>query len=151
VHLQAIYYQSLALISVRNSSMASKVPALSVGDYHRTMFRLTQTEEGGATVFVIEGKLSGSTLASLGEFLRRLHAEVGGNRPVIVDLMGVTSIDGDGKQLLKDLHARGATFRAKGCLNRAIVEGITCCAPATAGAVGMPDQQPEGLERGGGK
>ena len=112
------------------------------------MFRLTQTEEGEATVFVIEGKLSGSTLASLGEFLRTLHAEVGTDRPVIVDLMGVTSIDGDGKQLLKDLHARGATFRAKGCLNRAIVEGITCCAPATSGAAARPDQQADGRERG---
>jgi hypothetical protein len=113
------------------------------------MFRLTQTEEGGATVFVIEGKLSGPTLTSLGEFLRTLHAEVGGNRPVIVDLIGVTTIDGDGKQLLKNLHDRGATFRAKGCLNRAIVEGITCCAPATAGAAARPDQQADGRERGG--
>ncbi len=115
------------------------------------MFRLTQTEEGEATVFVIEGKLSGSTLESLGEFLRTLHAEVGANCPVIVDLMGVTSIDGDGKQLLKDLHARGATFRAKGCLNRAIVEGITCCAPEAAGAAAGPDQQAGGRERGGKK
>jgi ABC-type transporter Mla MlaB component len=115
------------------------------------MFRLTQTEEGEATVFVIEGKLSGPTLASLGEFLRTLHAEVGGNRPVVVDLTGVTSIDGDGKQLLKDLHTRGATFRAKGCLNRAIVDGITCCAPEAAGAVAVPDQQADGSERGGKK
>jgi len=128
--------------------MVGKVPAIAAGACYCTMFRLTQTEEGEATVFVIEGKLSGSTLASLGEFLRTLHAEVGGNRPVIVDLMGVTSIDGDGKQLLKDLHARGASFRAKGCLNRAIVEGITCCAPATSGAAARPDQQADGRERG---
>jgi hypothetical protein len=121
------------------------------GDYHRTMFRLTQTEEGEATVFVIEGKLSGPTLASLGEFLRTLHAEVGCNRPVVVDLMGVTSIDADGKQLLKDLHARGATFRAKGCLNRAIVEGITCCTPEAVGTVATPDQQADRSQRGGKK
>jgi hypothetical protein len=70
---------------------------------------------------------------------------------VIVDLMGVTTIDGDGKQLLKDLHARGASFRAKGCLNRAIVEGITCCAPSTAGTVVGPDQQAGGSEGGGKK
>jgi ABC-type transporter Mla MlaB component len=127
------------------------MPSVPAGDCHQRMFRLTQTEEEGATVFVIEGKLSGPTLTPLGEFLRTLHAEVGGNRPVIVDLMGVTSIDGDGKQLLTDLHARGASFRAKGCLNRAIVEGITCCAPATAGAVARPDQQADGRERGGDK
>jgi hypothetical protein len=129
--------------------MASKVPSPLAGVCFHTMFRFTQTEESGATVFVIEGKLSGPTLTSLGEFLRTLHAEVGGNRPVIVDLMGVTTIDGDGKQLLKDLYDRGATFRAKGCLNRAIVEGITCCAPATAGAVVRPEQQADGRERGG--
>src|SRR5208282_6301917 len=127
------------------------MPCNCAGYFNGEMFRLTQTEEGGATVFVIEGKLSGPTLASLGEFLRTLHAEVGGNRPVIVDLMGVTSIDGDGKQLLKDLHARGASFRAKGCLNRAIVEGITCCAPAAAGAVATPERQADGSARGGEK
>jgi len=128
-----------------------KVRAVIAGDCYSEMFRLTQTEEGEATVFVIEGKLSGPTLVSLGEFLRTLHAEVGGNRPVVVDLTGVTSMDGEGKQLLKDLHARGATFRAKGCLNRAIVEGITCCAPAAAGTVAVPEQQAKGSERGGKK
>jgi len=115
------------------------------------MFRLTQTEEGGATVFVIEGKLSGPTLASLGELIRTLHGEVGGNRPVIVDLMGTTSIDADGKQLLKELHARGATFRAKGCLNRSIIEGITYGAPTTAGAAGKTEQKSDVRERGGEK
>src|SRR5208282_1140140 len=131
--------------------MGSKMPATSPGVSDRKMFRLTQTEEGGATVFVIEGKLSGPTVASLGEFLRTLHAEVGSSRPVIVDLMGVTTINDDGKKLLKDLHAHGATFRAKGCLNRAIVEGITCSAPAAAGAAARPDQQADAWERGGKK
>ncbi len=60
---------------------------------------------------------------------------------MLVDLMGVTAIDAEGKQLLKELHTRGATFRAKGCLNRAIVEGITCCAPEPAGAGEPPAQQ----------
>ncbi|HMD32306.1 MAG TPA: hypothetical protein VKG84_10385 [Candidatus Acidoferrales bacterium] len=112
------------------------------------MLRLTQTEELGSTVFVIEGKLAGPSLAPLAELLRSRQAEVGGNRPVIVDLMGVTSIDCSGKGLLKDLHANGATFRAKGCLNRAIVEGITCCEPEPAGAGVVPARQGRGDGRG---
>jgi hypothetical protein len=115
------------------------------------MFRLTQTEEGDSTVFVIEGKLGGPSLAPLGELLRSLQAEVGGNRPVIVDLVGVTSIDHGGKGLLKGLHASGATFRAKGCLNRAIIEGITCCEsqPAGAGAGAVQQGKGSGGEGGG--
>jgi len=115
------------------------------------MFRLTQTEEGDSTVFVIEGRLMGPALAPLGELLRTLRAEVGSNRPVIVDLMGVTSIDAGGKDLLRHLHANGATFRAKGCLNRAIVEGITCCASEPVGMGARPDQQEVGGKRGGEK
>ena len=115
------------------------------------MFRLTQTEENGSTVFVFEGKLAGPSLAPLGELLRSLQAELGGNRPVIVDLMGVTAIDHGGKALLKDLHSSGATFRAKGCLNRAIVDGITCCEPqpAGAGAVAAEQGRASGGEGGG--
>ena len=113
------------------------------------MFRLTQTEEGGSTVFVIEGKLVGPAIAPLEEFLRTLQADVGSHRPLILDLIGVTSIDLGGRELLKHLHANGAIFRAKGCLNRAIVEGITCCAPEPTGAGARPDQQEVGGKRGG--
>jgi len=129
--------------------MAGEVRVVPAGDCNGRMFRMTQTEEGGTTVFVIEGKLSGTTLVSLGEFLRTLHGEAGASRPVVVDLTGVISIDEDGKRLLKELHSRGATFRAKGCLNRAIVEGITCCAPEATGVAGTPEQQAEGRNRGG--
>jgi hypothetical protein len=116
------------------------------------MFRLTQTEEGGSNVFVIEGKLGGPSLAPLGDLLRSLRAEMGGHQPLIVDLMGVTSIDEGGKGLLKELHAGGATFRAKGCLNRAIVEGITCCESVPAGAGAVPVQQARvGGGEGGGE
>jgi len=115
------------------------------------MFRLTQTEEGSSTVFVIEGKLGGPSLGPLAELLRSLRAEVGSHQPVIVDLMGVTSIDCGGKGLLKELHASGATFRAKGCLNRAIVEGITCCEPVPAGTGAVLAQQSRSGDDGGGK
>ena len=122
-----------------------------VGIAQKKMFRLTQTDEGGSTVFVIEGKLTGPELARLGELFRTWRADLGSDRPLIVDLMGVTSIDAGGKDLLKHLHASGATFRAKGCLNRAIVEGITCCLPEPAGAGARPDQQEVGGKRGGEK
>jgi ABC-type transporter Mla MlaB component len=115
------------------------------------MFRLTQTEEGNSTVLVVEGDLTEPALAPLGELLRTLRADLVRSRPLILDLMGVTSIDAGGKDLLKHLHASGATFRAKGCLNRAIVEGITCCSPEPAGAGTSPDQQEVGGKRGGDK
>ena len=111
------------------------------------MLRVTETEEGGSYVLMVEGKLTGATLGPLSELLGRLPAAFGGGKPVLVDLMGVTSIDAEGKQILRDLHSRGATFRAKGCLNRAIVAAITCCEPEPAGA-GAPPEQARGSDQG---
>lgn len=111
------------------------------------MFRLTQTIESASTVFIIEGKLAGPAIEAIGELIRKLGTEPGSTGPVIVDLMEVTAIDAGGKALLKELHRRGATFRAKGCLNRAIVEGITCCEAGISGSqgrqVGSPAQARE--------
>lgn len=112
------------------------------------MLRVTETEQGGSYVLMVEGKLTGATLGPLAELLQRLPAAFGEAKPLLVDLMGVTSIDAEGKQILKELHSRGATFRAKGCLNRAIVAGITCCVPEPAGAGAVPDEQGHGSERG---
>lgn len=112
------------------------------------MLRVTESEEGGSYVLVVEGKLTGATLGPLSELLGRLPAAFGGGKQVLVDLMGVTSIDAEGKQILKDLHSRGATFRAKGCLNRAIVAAITCCPPEPAGAGATPEQQAHGSDQG---
>jgi hypothetical protein len=95
------------------------------------MFRLTQTVQDASTVFIIEGRLAGPAIEAIGELIRKLEAEAASPGPVIVDLMEVTAIDAGGKALLKDLHARGVTFRAKGCLNRSIVDGITCCGSAS--------------------
>jgi anti-anti-sigma regulatory factor len=105
------------------------------------MLRLTKIEDGARTVIIVEGKLTGATLGSLVELMKGIPAGAVEAQPVVVDLMGVTSIDAAGKQLLKELHGRGATLRAKGCLNRAIVDGITCFAPEPAGAGEPPDQQ----------
>jgi hypothetical protein len=118
------------------------------------MFRLTQTVEGTSTVFVIEGRLAGPAIEAIGELIQKLEAEADNAGPVIVDLMGVTAIDAGGKTLLKDLNARGVTFRAKGCLNRAIVEGITCCGTAAAGSQGKQVETPvrsQDLGKGGAK
>jgi ABC-type transporter Mla MlaB component len=112
------------------------------------MLRVTLREHGEAAVLVVEGKLIGATLAPLAEMARKLPSRGEGTQQVVVDLMGVTSIDAEGKELLKQLHSLGASFRAKGCLNRAIVEGITCCAPEPAGAGERPERQAPGIEGG---
>ena len=114
------------------------------------MFRVTLREDGPSSVFIVEGELTGNTLAPLAELIRGLPQAGVANQPVVVDLMGVTAIDAEGKQLLKILHARGATFRAKGCLNRVIVDGITCCTPEPAGA-GEPSERQESGSKGGEK
>jgi len=108
-------------------------------DCPQPMLRVTESEEGGNFVLVVEGKLTGASLGPLSELLHALPAAVGGVRPLLVDLMGVTSIDAEGKRLLKELHSRGATFRAKGCLNRVIVDGITCGAPEARGTGESPE------------
>jgi len=112
------------------------------------MFRVSLREEGHRTVLIVEGKLTGATLAPLAELVRKLPIAGGGTEQIVVDLMGVTAIDAEGKELLKGLHALGASFRAKGCLNRAIVEGITCCAPEPAGAGESPERQGTRIEGG---
>jgi hypothetical protein len=112
------------------------------------MLRVTESEEGGSYVLTVEGKLTGATLAALSELLKRLPVAFSGAKPVLVDLMGVTSIDAEGKQILKELHSRGATFRARGCLNSAIIAGITCCAPDPAGAGASPERQEQRNEQG---
>lgn len=115
---------------------------------HQPMLRVTESDQGGSYVLMVEGKLTGATLGPLAELLQRLPEAFAGCKPVLVDLMGVTAIDAEGKQMLKELHSRGATFRAKGCLNRAIVEGITCCTPEPAGAGAPPAQQGKRSDEG---
>jgi len=105
------------------------------------MFRITQTAESGSTVLIIEGELAGPAIEAIGELICKLGKEAGCTGPVIVDLVEVTSIDAGGKALLKELHSRGFTFRAKGCLNRAIVEGITCCESSLSGSQGRQVEQ----------
>src|SRR5271155_1624999 len=66
------------------------------GVAYRPMLRVTESEQGGSYVLMVEGKLTGATLAPLSELLQRLPAAFGGVKPVLVDLMGVTSIDAEG-------------------------------------------------------
>jgi anti-anti-sigma regulatory factor len=101
------------------------------------MFRFTEAEEKGQTVFVIEGRLAGPAVAALEEVLLSLEQR-GHQVPVLVDLMGVTAMDAAGKGLLAELHAHGATLRAKGCLNRAIVQEITASGRRTTPSGDVP-------------
>jgi hypothetical protein len=43
----------------------------------------------------------------------------------MIDLAGVTFIDGEGKALLARLWRQGAKLQASGCLTRCVVEEIT--------------------------
>jgi hypothetical protein len=108
------------------------------------MFRLTETVEGSSTVIILEGRLGGPAIEAIGELIRKLETEATSPAPVVLDLREVTGFDSEAKALLAELHARGVTFRAKGCLNRAIVEGITCC-----GLSSTTEPQGKQVETGG--
>ena len=88
------------------------------------MLRITTEVDGAELVFKLEGSLSGPRVAEVEVCLRKRLGEEAG-RAMRVDLCGVTFIDGAGKLLLADLHARGATFRASSCATRKIVAEVT--------------------------
>ncbi len=48
-----------------------------------------------------------------------------GRQFTVIDLVGVTFVDAEGKSLLARLWGQGAELRASGCLTRCLVEEIT--------------------------
>jgi hypothetical protein len=58
----------------------------------------------------IEGKIAGATVPALHQAWRDLAVSLG-QRKLLVDLRGVTHVDGTGRSLLADIHAKtGAEF-----------------------------------------
>lgn len=67
------------------------------------------TEEGqGCTTFRIEGRLTGQMVTELERRWR--GAEHSGARPLRLDLCHVAEIDDAGKELLREMFARGVEF-----------------------------------------
>ena len=93
------------------------------------MLRITTHESPKMTRFQLEGKLAGLWVREL-ENCWRTHGSSGNARRFCIDLTGVTFIDAAGKDLLTALHRSGAYFVAVECMTKAVIDRITCGAPA---------------------
>ena len=89
------------------------------------MLKITEQRdpELDTTLLVLEGRLAGPWVEELKTYCRTMALDQ--QRRTVIDLTEVTSIDGDGKTLLKQLWETGMSLHAMGCLNRYIVAEIT--------------------------
>jgi hypothetical protein len=91
----------------------------------KEMLKITQHRDAASTSvsLLLEGRLAGPWVEELESYWR----QTAGNPPTrtVVDLTGVTFVDGDGKALLTRMWQQGAELRAAGCLIRCIVDEIT--------------------------
>lgn len=88
------------------------------------MLRITVHDSPQTLTLQLEGKFAGPWVQELERCWQDNLASRA--RPNLrVDLMGVTSIDAEGKACLTAMHKQGAEFVAGDCLMKAIVAEIT--------------------------
>jgi len=72
--------------------------------------RITINDGPEAVTLKLEGRISGPWANELGEQCRTLSGQ---SKNVVVDLRGVTHVDGAGREILADIHKKtGARFLA---------------------------------------
>ena len=86
------------------------------------MLRITQHRCWKNLRLVVEGRLEGAHVIEL-ENCWQPTASIG-DAPVVVDLTGVTFIDGSGKQLLTRMHRQGVKLIASGIMTKQFVEKV---------------------------
>ncbi|HXP80134.1 MAG TPA: hypothetical protein VN976_09530 [Verrucomicrobiae bacterium] len=78
--------------------------------------------DGKGVTMKIEGKIAGPTVPALQQAWQVLAHSLG-ERKLLVDLRGVTRVDGTGRDLLADIHAEsGADFLADTPLTKHFAE-----------------------------
>jgi len=87
------------------------------------VLRITITTRAEGVTLGLEGRLAGLWVDELDRCWMAVRATQE-ERPVGVELDGVTFIDASGKALLRRMHGEGAEFMASGCMTRAILEEI---------------------------
>lgn len=87
------------------------------------MLKITLQTKRDAIRITLEGRLAGPWVAELDQAWERIHRS--GQAPLVVDLTGVTFIEGAGQTLLRRMWRDGAELIASGCCNRTIVDHIT--------------------------
>src|SRR5207249_8184232 len=90
--------------------LADRLPSVWKADGDTHVLRVTEQDEPGAWRLTLEGTLSGRWVAE-GE---RVWWGAPAEKPREVDLRGVTSVDGAGRDLLHRMHREGANFVAEG-------------------------------------
>jgi anti-anti-sigma regulatory factor len=89
------------------------------------MLRITTCDTSGVTRLMLEGKLAGACVGEL-ERCWRETTSARSTASILVDLSGITFVDVAGKQLLAEMHGRGARFAATGLLANCLIEEIEC-------------------------
>jgi ABC-type transporter Mla MlaB component len=85
------------------------------------MLKITTRTDPTGTSLELEGKLAGPWVQELEGCWQEIARS---ERSVRVLLGGVTFIDTKGRQLLIEMHRRGAELVAEGCMNKAIIDEI---------------------------
>ena len=88
------------------------------------MLRITLEEHPSGPTIKLEGRLVGPWVCEFHNYWNA-YQDDSAVQHLRVDLKAVTAIDENGKALLQQIHQRGGTFVASGCLTKAIVEEVT--------------------------
>jgi hypothetical protein len=85
------------------------------------MLKITTHVSDDSARITLEGRLAGPWIAELERSWRQAE-QVAAGRRLVVDLMGVTFVEQEGKALLTRMCRAGADLLASGCCMRSIVE-----------------------------
>jgi hypothetical protein len=86
------------------------------------MLRITVQEEANSIVMVLEGRLAGDWVSELRSVWTDLQTH---QKPLVVTLTEMTSLDCAGQALLIDIHANGGVLRGSGLKAHDVIETIT--------------------------
>ena len=87
------------------------------------MLRITTTSDGNTDTLKLEGKLVQPWVAEVEKTWKNLQ-KTARQRDLVVDLNAVSSIDNDGKRLLRQMHMVHAEFLADGPFLRHMLRQI---------------------------
>jgi hypothetical protein len=87
------------------------------------MLRITVGTNGKEQQLIVEGKLAGPCVSELESAWNRIRL-TSGNRPILVDLRGVTLINPRGEAALMAMISEGARLTAKGLYSKFVVKQL---------------------------
>jgi len=88
------------------------------------LLKITVEEQGTKVRLVLEGRLEQPLVSELERAFTQQRV-IAGEKPLIIDLCGLTGIDQAGESTLQNLYRRGATLHCADLMNQYLVERIT--------------------------